>query len=126
MNQRFLMWGLASITFVVTLAVTSWNDGIWQSEEPTATTARGMRAVSFAMSEESTDVPSHPFAPTHAPVPVPVQTVAAVTPSPAAPTPPGELPPPVEPSTQPTSQELDEQDFMAQRDRASEHSARSR
>ena len=129
MNQRFLMWGLASITFVVTAAVNSWHDGLWQSEETLPAPAHGVRTASFEVADETTNVPSRPFAPTHAappaPAPAPV-TVAAVTPPPPASTVQEEAaPPPVEPSTQPSAQELDEADFQAHSDRAAERSARS-
>jgi hypothetical protein len=126
MKQRFLMWGLASITFVVTAAVSSWNEGLWQSEETLPAPVHGARTASFT-AEDTTDMPSRPFAPTHAaPAPPAVTTtVAAITPPPAAP-PEEEAEPPVESSTPVSAQELDEADFQAQRERGSEQRARNR
>ena len=124
MNQRFLMWGLASIVFVVTLAITSQRDGLWQSDQ-TAAPTHNIRTAAFT-TEETVDVPARPFAPTHAGPPPPAETVAAVTPPPADPAPPQEAAPaPIEPE-QVSAQELDEQDFQSHRDRSTEHSARSR
>ncbi len=128
MNQRFMMWGLASITFVVTLGITSWNDGLWQSDETAPTRAHSVRTASFT-ADDTTDVPFRPFAPTHAaPPPAPLEKVAAVTPlpPPVEPAPSEALLPTDEPSTQVSAQELDEADFQAHRDRAAEHSARAR
>jgi type IV secretory pathway VirB10-like protein len=130
MNQRFLMWGLASITFVVTLGITSWNDGLWPSEVTTPTRAHGTRTASLT-ADDTSDVPFRPFAPTHvAPPSAPVEKVAAVTPPPpppVEPVAPQEAPLPTdEPSTQVSAQELDEADFQAHRDRAAEHSSRAR
>ena len=128
MNQRFLMWGLASITFVVTLAITSWNDGLWQADATLPTRAHSMRTASFT-TEDTTDLPMRPFAPTNPAPPAPVEKLAAVTPPPPPVVEPApqEAPPPAdEPSTQVTAQELDEADFQAHRDRAAEHSARAR
>ena len=130
MNQRFLMWGLASITFVVTLGITSWNDGLWPSDETMPTRAHNVRTASFT-SDDSTDLPLRPFAPTHAAPPAPpVEKIAAVTPPPPPPVEPAPeeaAPPPTEePSTQVSAQELDEADFQAQRSRDSERSARAR
>jgi hypothetical protein len=128
MNQRFLMWGLASIAFVVTLTVTSWNEGLWQSDE-TAAPVHNVRAASLT-SANPTDLPFRPFVTTHVEQPAPVETVAAVKPLPPppdlAPAPQEEPPPADEPSTQASAQELDDQEFQAHRDRAAEHSARSR
>ena len=125
MNQRFLMWGLASITFVVTAAVSSWNDGLWQSGETLPAPAHGVRTASFT-TNDTVEMPSRPFAPTHAaPAAPPVETVAAVAAPPPVPAPQEEAVPPVESSTQVSAQELDEADFQAHSDRASEHSARS-
>ena len=126
MNQRFLMWGLASIAFVVTLTVTSWNQGLWQSDE-TAAPAQNVRAASLT-SANPTDLPFRPFVPTHVEQPAPVETVAAVKlpPPPDLAPAPQEEPPPADEPAQASAQELDEQEFQAHRDRAAEHSARSR
>jgi hypothetical protein len=126
MNQRFLMWGLASLTFVVTAAVSSWNDGLWQSEETLPAPAHGVRTASFT-TDDTGGMPSRPFAPTHAaPAAPPVETVAPVAAPPPVPAPQEEAAPPVEPSTQVSAQELDEADFQAHRDRDTEQRARNR
>jgi len=126
MNQRFLMWGLASITFVVTAAVSSWNEGLWQSGESLPAPSHGARAASFT-TDDIGEMPSRPFAPTHAaPAAPPVETVAAVAAPPPVPAPQEEVAPPVESSTQVSAQELDEADFQAHRDRDTEQRARNR
>jgi len=48
MNQRFLMWGLTSIAFLVTLAMSSWHDGLWTSD---ATPTWGNRPAALASAE---------------------------------------------------------------------------
>jgi type IV secretory pathway VirB10-like protein len=117
MNQRFLMWGLASITFVVTAAVSSWNDGLWQSAETLRAPVHPVRTASFT-TDDSTDLPARPFAPAHqAPAAPPAATVAAVAPPPPVPTPEEEAAPPAESSAPVSAQELDEADFEAHRDR---------
>jgi type IV secretory pathway VirB10-like protein len=125
MNQRFLMWGLASIAFVVTLALTSQRDGLWQSDQTIAPT-HNIRTASSFTTEDSVAVPARPFAPAHAAPPPPVETVTAVTPPPPDPAPPQEAPPPPVETEQVSAQELDEQDFQSHRERAAERSARSR
>jgi hypothetical protein len=124
MNQRFLMWGLTSIAFVVTLAISSWHDGLWTSG---AIPARGNRPV--ALSSEPTALPVRPFAPENA-APTPVTPPALATaapetqaqeqqPTPAA----AEIPAPSMPSAE---AEVDTTEFLAHRDRASQHSSRAR
>jgi len=129
MNQRFLMWGIASITFVVTLAVTSWHDGRWQQSNEIALPARSIRSATLT-ADDSAGVPLRPFAPTHSAPPAPVETVAAAAspPPPPAPAPvPQEAPPPPDDSqAQVSAQELDEQEFLSHRDRAAERSSRNR
>jgi hypothetical protein len=122
MNQRFLIWGLASIAFVVTLAISSWHEGLWASDE---TTTRGNRAAAVAPTD-SMELPARPFAPEHPALATP--SAAVVTPpQPQVPqqtdTPaPAESPPPM-----PVAEaEVDTAEFLAHRDRASQHSSRER
>jgi type IV secretory pathway VirB10-like protein len=122
MNQRFLMWGLASIAFVVTLAISSWHEGLWPSDEATT---RGNRATALA-STDSTELPAQPFAPEH---PAPATPAAAVVTPPEQQAPaqtdaatPAEPPPPM-----PVAEaEVDTREFLAHRDRAAQHSSRAR
>ena len=122
MNQRFLMWGLASIAFIVTLAFSSWHEGLWPYDE---TPTRANRAASLA-SADPVPLPAQPFAPEHPAPPVETPLVVATTPpqasqQPEAP-PPEEAPPPI-PAAE---QEVDTTEFLAHRDRAAQHSARTR
>jgi hypothetical protein len=124
MNQRFLMWGLASIAFVVTLAISSWHEGLWPYDE---TPAHGDRAVSLAFADP-VPLPAQPFAPQRPapPAATPIQA-APTAPQPQAqqqpePPPPVEAPPPLPVA----EQEVDTTEFLAHRDRAAQHSARSR
>jgi hypothetical protein len=125
MNQRFLMWGLVSITFVVTLAVSSWHEGLWPSHE---TPTHGNRPTTVA-SADPVQLPSRPFGPQTPPRPITTPATAVVTPPPPAPAPQqqdqplAETPPPALPTAE---AEVDTAEFLAHRDRASQHSARTR
>jgi hypothetical protein len=124
MNQRFLMWGLASIAFVVTLAISSWHEGLWPSDE---TITRGNSAPALA-SIDSTELPAQPFAPEH-PAPA-VATPAAAVVAPQQQQAPAQMdiPAPAEsPPPMPVAEaEVDTAEFLAHRDRASQHSSRAR
>lgn len=134
MNQRFLMWGLAGIAFIATLAISSWNEGLWPFEETTI--PHGNHQATVAMSTEPAPLPARPFGPetlTEAPTPPP--TVDSAVPLPPDDPPPIEAPepPPVlasdedQPPSVPaaeTEQEMTE--FLANRDRASQRSSRAR
>jgi hypothetical protein len=128
MNQRFLMWGLTSIAFVVTLAISSWHEGLWPSDEPVI--ARGAnRPVALVPAEgDSTALPDRPFAPEN-PAPVTATPpVAMATPQPQ-PAQPAETPAPATETTPalPTAEaEVDTAQFLAHRDRAWQHSSRAR
>ena len=122
MNQRFLMWGLASIAFVVTLAFSSWHEGLWPYDE---TPTRGNRAASLA-SADPVPLPAQPFAPEHPAPPAETPPVVAATPSQASQQPEA-LPPEEAPLPMPVAeQEVDTTEFLAHRDRAAQHSARTR
>ena len=124
MKQRFLMWGLASIAFMVTLAF-SWHGGLWSADE---TPPRGNRPTTLAAADPM-PLPAQPFGPTKPAPAVTAQVVAAATPpqpeapqQPETPVPAAETPPPM-----PTAEaEVDTAEFLSHRDRAAQHSARSR
>ena len=124
MNQRFLMWGLASIAFVVTLAISSWQEGLWPSD---GTITRGNRAPALA-SIESTELPARPFAPEHPTSAVATPAAAVVTPPPQQAPAQTDIPAPAEsPPPMPVAEaEVDTTEFLAHRDRASQHSSRAR
>jgi hypothetical protein len=125
MNQRFLMWGLASIAFVVTLAFSSWHEGLWPADE---TPTRGNRPAALA-SADPMPLPAQPFGPAHPGPAVATPIVAAATPpqpqapqQPETPAPAADTPPPM-----PTAEtEVDTTEFLSHRDRAAQHSARTR
>jgi hypothetical protein len=123
MNQRFLMWGLASITFVVTLAVSSWHEGLWPAQE---TLTRGNRPTAV-VSADPAQLPSRPFGPQTLPRPVTTPAAAVVTPQPPVPQQPDQPLTETPPTALPTAEaEVDTAEFLAHRDRASQHSARTR
>jgi hypothetical protein len=125
MNQRFLMWGLTSIAFVVTLAISSWHEGLWTSD---AIHTRGNRPAPLA-SAEPTELPIRPFAPENA-------APTAMTPAPLAATKPGTQAQEQQPTSaaaeiatasMPIAEaEVDTSEFLAHRDRASQHGSRAR
>jgi len=124
MNQRFLMWGLTSIAFVVTLAISSWHEGLWTSDE--IPTLRNHPAA--VASVEQTAMPVRPFAPENAaPTATAPPALAAAEPEPRAqeqqPTPAAaEI---ATPSMPVATAEVDTTEFLAHRDRASQHSSRA-
>jgi hypothetical protein len=125
MKQRFLMWGLASIVFAVTLAVSSWHEGLWPADE---TPTRGNRPAALA-SADPMPLPAQPFGPAHPAPAVAVPIVAAVTPAqPQAPQPPETVDPASEslPPMPTAEDEVDTAEFLRHRDRAAQHSARAR
>ena len=124
MNQRFLMWGLASIVFVVTLGISSWHEGLWTPDEPA--TAQYARPAAVA-SDDITPMPARPFGPDK-PAPTAVPAIAAVTPQPPPPPPPAETPPPADTSQpMPTAvADMDEAIFMDHQDRAAQRGSRAR
>jgi hypothetical protein len=125
MKQRFLMWGLASIAFAVTLAISSWHEGLWPADE-TSTVGNSPAALA---SSGPMPLPAQPFGPAHPAPAAATPIVAAVTPQlPQAP----QHPETVEPASEvappmPTAEaEVDTAEFLRHRDRAAEHSARAR
>jgi hypothetical protein len=126
MKQHFLMWGLASMVFLVTLAISARQEGLWPKADETP--PRGNRPAVLASAD---------------PIPVPVQPFGPVKPAPPVATPVAAaamLPPPQavqQPEAHPTAAdtpapmpaaeaEVDTAEFLRHRDRASQHSARSR
>lgn len=125
MKQRFLMWGLASIVFAVTLAVSSWHEGLWPADE---TPTRGNRPAAL-VSANPMPLPAQPFGPAHPAPAVAAPIVAAVTPAqPQAPQQ-SETVDPASDSAPPrptAAAEVDTAEFLRHRDRAAQHSARAR
>ena len=123
MNQRFLMWGLTSIAFVVTLAISSWHDGLWTSD---AVPARGNRPVALSLAEP-TALPIRPFAPENAAPTVmtaPAATKSETQAQEQQPTPaPAEI---ATPSMPIAAAEVDTTEFLAHRDRAAQRGSRAR
>ena len=121
MNQRFLMWGLASIAFVVTLGISSWHEGLWASDEPA--TVHHTRPAAVA-NDDITPMPAQPFGPAKT-APAALPAIAAVTPQP--PPPPAEAPPPSDPSEPMPNAvaDMDEAVFMDHQDRAAQHASRA-
>jgi hypothetical protein len=123
MKQRFLMWGLASIAFIVTLAFSSWHEGLWSADE---TATRGNRTATLAAADPM-PLPAQPFGPTKPAPAVATQEVAAETPpqsqAPQQPETPAAEPLPPMPTAE---AEVDTAEFLSHRDRAAQHSARSR
>jgi hypothetical protein len=123
MNQRFLMWGLTSIAFVVALAISSWHEGLWHSKQVTVRGNRRPAAEAIA-SAEPAPMPRRPFAPEHAPPPALAAAKPATQTQAQQPTPANAeaLAPPM-----PVAEaEVDTTEFLAHRDRASQHSSRAR
>jgi hypothetical protein len=125
MKQRFLMWGLASIAFMVTLAFSSWHEGLWVADE---TPEPGNRPATLAAADPM-PLPAQPFGPAKPAPTVATQVVAAASsPQPQAPQPP-EMPAPAAENLAPmptAEAEADTAEFLRHRDRAAQHSARSR
>ena len=115
MNQRFLMWGLASIVFVVTLGISSWHAGLWTSDEPAVRHARPAPVAS----DDMTPMPVRPFGPEKLAPTVSLPPVAAATPQPPLPAPPAVVPPPIDPPPASTAAvpDMDEADFRAHEER---------
>jgi hypothetical protein len=130
MKQRFLMWGLASIVFLVTLAVSARQEGLWPTgETPTGGSRPAVLSSADLASSDPMPLPTQPFGPVNPASAVATQVLAAVpSPQPQAiqqtetPPPDADTPPPM-----PAAQaEVDTTELLRHRDRASQHSARSR
>jgi hypothetical protein len=126
MKQRFLMWGLASIVFVVTLGVSSWHEGLWGSSAdapPSPAATHHNRPIAVA-SDDSTPIPARPFGPDKS-TPAPLPAIAAVT-TPPPPAPVEALPPVEAPQAAPAVPDMDEAEFRAHEERATLRGERSR
>lgn|SRR5581483_1784408 len=127
MNRRFLIWGVAGGIFALTLAISSWNSGLWQSDPVGQTNKTASAPVMLA---NQTQTPLRPFAPTATSPPIsappgPALAVASAPPSPALPPPP-EYPPDTSPAPPPEMTEsllesgpgVDNEEVLARRERA--------
>jgi hypothetical protein len=127
MKQRFLMWGLATMVFLVTLAVSSRREGLWPTADETPT--RSNRPAVLA-SADPIPVPAQPFGPVKSTpaVSTPVVAAAMLPPQPqAVQQPEAQSTAADTPAPMPTAEaEVDTAEFLRHRDRASQHSARSR
>jgi hypothetical protein len=131
MNRRFLIWSVAGAIFLVTLAISSWNSGLWQSEPVEQTHNIVPRPLVLA---NQTEAPLRPFAPPTpsaavpdpAPTAAPELAAASPPPPPAAPPPAPEYPPDSAPLPPPEMTEgllesgpgVDNEEVLARRDRA--------
>jgi hypothetical protein len=135
MNRRFLIWGVAAATFAVTLAISSWNNGLWQSDPVDQANNTVRRPLVLASRAQA---PLRPFAPAatssavSAPAPASATTTPvldpeldpAPSPAPPAPPPPPEYPPDTAPPPEMTESLLesgpgvDNEDVLARRDQA--------
>jgi len=95
MKQKFIVWGLAGAAFLVTLGITSWQNGLWSSGEPSAQ-PDGVAANRSI--DKPNPIPKDPF---QAAVPP-----AAAAPPPAAMAPPA-APPPAETTQSPPQPPVD-------------------
>jgi len=82
-----MLWGFAGAAFLVTLGITSWRNGRWSSDEPSAQPGGATTSHSINMPR---GLPQHPFGTAVIPpaAPPPAQTTQS--------------PPPPEPQPQPT------------------------
>ena len=87
MKQKFTVWGLAGAAFLVTLGITSWQNGLWSSGEPSAQ-PDGVAA------NRSIDKPN----------PIPKDPFQAAVPPAAAALPPAAMAPPAAPPPAETTQ----------------------
>ena len=140
MTQKTITWGLALSAFVVTLAISSWREGLWHSGEQTA-------MASASPGSDATHIPARPFekvassgptpvrpAPLAPAVPVatrPMMVAAAPPPPPPAPPPVAEsapAPAPADSATDDTPSPVpdpDEEQVRQQAERSAERGARS-
>ena len=58
MKQNFAVWGFAGVTFLVTLGIMSWRNGLWSSDEPGAQSGGATASHSTAAPNP---IPNDPF-----------------------------------------------------------------
>ena len=92
MKQKYAIWGFAGAAFLVTLGITSWRNGLWNSDGPGA--QPGGTAVSHSI-QKSNPIPKDPFQPARI-------LPAAPAPMQATQSPPQQLPSQPQPQPQPT------------------------
>jgi hypothetical protein len=108
-KSRILLWALTAGVFILTLAFSSWHEGLWRSDAARATRAAPQR-------------PEDSFVPTGAVAEVMTTPTAAAAPA-AAPSPPPAIAPP-EPVQSEPNPDVDGA-TLARRDRGAEHGSRS-
>lgn len=54
-DQKIITWGLAGAAFIVTLGISSWQEGLWRSDQPSA------RTGDLLIVRDSIRIPQHPF-----------------------------------------------------------------
>jgi hypothetical protein len=57
-KRTYIGWGLAGAAFLVTLGITSWRNGLWSSDEPSAQSGDAAASHSIQM---PAPMPKHPF-----------------------------------------------------------------
>jgi hypothetical protein len=57
-NQKYAVWGFAGAAFLITLGITSWRNGLWSSDEPSA--QPGGAAASHSIAKPN-PIPKDPF-----------------------------------------------------------------
>jgi len=124
-ERRILLCTLGVGAFIVTLAFSSWHDGLWHPDAPATPAALQHHQDSLVATGT---VAAQPFAPSSEAVTTPI---AAALPAAAAMSPPPApaAPEPVqsEPQSEPDSNpEVDDNAVRARRDRGAEHGSRSR
>jgi hypothetical protein len=95
-KSKYTVWGLAGGAFLITLGITSWRNGLWSSDEPSAP-PRGV-APSHSIGLPS-PIPKDPFQAARLPpaAPPPVQTTQPLPPPLPQPQPPvGNAPSPTQ------------------------------
>jgi|HubBroStandDraft_1064217.scaffolds.fasta_scaffold00036_86 hypothetical protein len=112
-KSRILLCGLVVGTFILTLAFSSWHDGLWRSGAAPVTRAAPPTGA----------VASPPFGPTSEAMTTPT---AAATPATAAMNPPPAITTPESVQSEPYSTpDVDNAAMPARRDRGAEHGSRS-
>ena len=59
-KQKYAVWGVAGAAFLLTLGITSWRNGLWSSDEPSAQPGGSGAAASHSI-DRPNPVPKHPF-----------------------------------------------------------------
>ncbi len=80
MKQKYAVWGLAGAVFLVTLGITSWRNGLWRSDEPSA---QPSKAAASHPIDKPNPIPKDPFQAAMAPpaAPAPAQPAQPAQPT---------------------------------------------